>query len=122
MKTEASEIVFVYGTLKAGGENHRLLDACTPIGVSRLRGGLYNVGAYPTVVLEEDGFVTGEVYRCPRETIRELDTFEGVGEGLFSRVTVDIGEQPCWVYVAGPLLLNRLRWLPRIASGTWPTR
>lgn len=115
--------LFVYGTLRSGGLGHRLLDGCTCDGEAMVRGTLYDVGGrYPALVLEGEGAVWGERWTCPEGCLAAVDGYEGVEEGLFRRVRVEAGGQRCWTYVAGPLLLPRLRPERVIGSGRWPPR
>jgi len=79
---DASDLLFVYGTLKRGGENHPKLAAHKV----RLVG------------------IRGEVYELSNreKVLRELDQFEGTDEGLFVRKLVDVwvGSEKfkAWVY------------------------
>lgn len=115
--------LFVYGTLRSGGEGHRLLDGCTPEGEATVRGTLYDVeGRYPALVLEGEGTVWGERWNCPEASLAAVDRYEGVGQGLFTRVRVEAGGELCWTYVAGPLLRERLRPERVIDSGRWSAR
>lgn len=113
--------VFVYGTLRRGGRASALLRGCECLGVRRVRGSLYDVnGAYPALVLEDAGEVEGEVWRCSGALLAELDQYEGVGQGLYHRVRVEVEGTPCWTYVAGPGLESVLTPERRIAAGVWP--
>ena len=84
--------VFVYGTLKRDGRNHRFLagqqflgEACTPPGFT-----LYSLGKYPGMVraLDDTAGVTGELWSVDDTGLEQLDELEGVAEGLYERVTV----------------------------------
>lgn len=96
--------LFVYGTLRSGGDADGLLDACERVGQGVVRGTLYNVGPYPALLLSGDDEVPGDIWRCPVERLQALDAYEGVDEGLFRRAGVQVGGHACWVYVAGPRL------------------
>lgn len=112
--------VFVYGTLRRGGRAGSLLRGCECLGEGTVPGALYDVnGAYPALVLEGEGRVEGEVWRCPEAVLRELDAYEGVGEGLYRRVRVEVDGLSCWTYVAGPALEAALTPERRIAAGRW---
>jgi gamma-glutamylcyclotransferase (GGCT)/AIG2-like uncharacterized protein YtfP len=112
--------LFIYGTLRSGGGAARLLRGCRLVGPGSVAGTLYELGAYPALVLGGDGRVEGEVWRCPADVLGRLDEYEGVAEGLFGRVEVEAGGERCWTYVAGPLLLPKLTPERRIPSGRWP--
>ena len=84
--------VFVYGTLKRDGRNHRFLAgqqflgaACTPPGFT-----LFSLGKYPGMMRAPDDTagVTGELWAVDDACLKQLDELEGVAEGLYERVTV----------------------------------
>ena len=86
--------VFVYGTLKHGGRNHRFMagqqflgDARTPPGFT-----LFSLGRYPGMVRAPAGpaGVTGELWAVDDTGLEQLDELEGVAEGLYERVTVQL--------------------------------
>jgi gamma-glutamylcyclotransferase (GGCT)/AIG2-like uncharacterized protein YtfP len=114
--------LFVYGTLRSGGGAAGLLRGCEHVGTGTVAGTLYDLGAYPALVLDGEGRVEGEVWRCPAKALARLDEYEGVPEGLYRRVAVQVGGADCWTYVAGPALRSRLTPERRIRSGRWPVR
>jgi gamma-glutamylcyclotransferase (GGCT)/AIG2-like uncharacterized protein YtfP len=68
--------VFVYGSLRVGGDNHRLLDGAEPLGNGTINGRLY-VSSGLSTVREGAGTVHGEVYRLPdHRHLRLLDGLE----------------------------------------------
>jgi gamma-glutamylcyclotransferase (GGCT)/AIG2-like uncharacterized protein YtfP len=76
-------LVFVYGTLKAGHGNHRLLERAERIGDRWLTAAdfvLYDLGSFPGLVetdVEGGEPVTGELYRVDDATLASLDGLEG---------------------------------------------
>jgi len=113
--------VFLYGTLRRGGSAADLLRGCTPLGPATVRGRLYDLGAYPALILDPAGHpVHGEVWECPAQLVGQLDRYEGTAGGLFERVEVAIRRRPCYVYMAGPALRPRLRDAPLLTGGRWP--
>jgi gamma-glutamylcyclotransferase (GGCT)/AIG2-like uncharacterized protein YtfP len=124
---DPSARVFAYGTLMAGFSRRGLLGPATLEGPGRVRGSLLDLGRYPGVVLDDAGWVMGELYRVPDLAARlpRLDREEGYDSGdpsrslyLRCRAPVHVaGGPPCdaWLYV-----LNRAPGkAPRIASGDW---
>ncbi len=112
--------LFVYGTLRSGGEAAAVLEGAELIAPASVAGGLYDTGkGYPALVLAGAGKVHGEVWRCPAPLLPRLDEYEGVDERLFRRVGVEVRDWPCWTYVAGPKLVRLLTPDRRIASGVW---
>ncbi len=112
--------LFVYGTLRSGGEAAKVLEGAELIAPASAPGGLYDTGnGYPALVLAGGGKVHGEVWRCPAALLPRLDEHEGVDERLFRRVGVEVRDWPCWTYVAGPRLARLLTPDRRIPSGVW---
>jgi len=114
-------LVFVYGTLRQGGFRAMpsIFPAAKLIGQANVRGSLYDLGAYPGLLLDEsNSSVTGEVYEVDDEILRKLDEIEAVSYYLRKRVEVSIGEHRMlsWVYVYDAQFYPR-RVL--ITSGDW---
>ncbi len=82
--------IFVYGTLKRGGRNHRYLAGQQFLGEARTTAGytLYSLGDYPGMVRvpNDQAEVTGEVWAVDTAGLAGLDQLEGVNEGLYERV------------------------------------
>jgi len=123
------DLLFVYGTLRAGGRNDiaRIQPAARYQGPARVRGLLYDLGAYPALLLDADGgWVAGELYQVPERAWPELDALEEPvtptrPDGEYFKITAavelsDGSAQEAWVYTANPavLTLDRL-----IAHGDW---
>jgi gamma-glutamylcyclotransferase (GGCT)/AIG2-like uncharacterized protein YtfP len=111
-----SDRLFVYGTLRAHGRRgmHPLLaDGARLLGSGRVRGRLFDLGAFPGLVPAQDpgSWVRGEAYVLldPERTLARLDEYEGCGRSdpephAFARVERDVfldsGERTAaWVYV-----------------------
>ena len=114
--------LFVYGTLRSNGAGASLLAEGELIGEGSVGGVMYDMdGAYPALVLYGNIPVRGEVWRCPASSLWSLDEYEGVPEGLFRRIGVEVkmedgSMQGCWAYVAGPKLSRKLTPARRINS------
>ncbi|AKG33424.1 gamma-glutamylcyclotransferase family protein [Paenibacillus durus] len=104
------ELVFVYGTLRQGEENHHLMDNARLVAlIAWTRGILMDTRrGYPAMVEEGSGVVAGELYEVtPEMMIRldELEDFHGPGnpaneyERIRTEVTTDSGKREAWVYV-----------------------
>jgi gamma-glutamylcyclotransferase (GGCT)/AIG2-like uncharacterized protein YtfP len=89
----ANAILFLYGSLKLGGENHRLVADQEYLGpaVTEARYRVVSLGRYPGLVEDPvNGLaVTGELWRVSRCCLLELDDFEG-GEGAWVRRPVAV--------------------------------
>ncbi|MDE1184005.1 gamma-glutamylcyclotransferase family protein [Paraburkholderia sp.] len=123
--------VFVYGTLRAGEINDISAAAArndipepTLLGTVTVRGHLFDFGAYPGLVVDEEGgHVTGDVYEISDELVAVLDEIEAVYPGndtLFLpqdlMVKIDGETVPCRFYtVTG----TSVQGLPLIKSGDW---
>jgi gamma-glutamylcyclotransferase (GGCT)/AIG2-like uncharacterized protein YtfP len=113
-----SDRVFVYGTLR-NDPNHEMYRVLARdsryVGTGTIHGELYDLGAYPGVLLAENGqkVVTGEVYELEAKNVtqtwRKLDEYEGCGisdpepreyERRLVRVELEEGtETEAWAYV-----------------------
>ncbi|HHV65924.1 MAG TPA: gamma-glutamylcyclotransferase [Peptococcaceae bacterium] len=97
-------MVFVYGTLMKGYENHRYyLAQAEYLGKGEIEGyALYAVSSFPGIVPEKGEKVKGELYRVDSDTLVELDILEGEGS-LYLRkmvkVTMDQKTVEAWVYI-----------------------
>jgi gamma-glutamylcyclotransferase (GGCT)/AIG2-like uncharacterized protein YtfP len=116
--------LFVYGTLRAGGNAAVMLADCEYVGEATVGGILYDIdGRFPALVMYGDVPIQGEVWRCPAALLARLDEYEGTAQGLFRRVateatTGDGARLPCWTYTAGPALSRQLTLDRRIESWT----
>lgn len=81
------QIVGVYGSLRRGMGNHRLLEGaeflCTTVTAEPYA--MYSLGGFPKVALhgEKVSPIVVELYSCNEDTMRSLDRLEGFrGEGM----------------------------------------
>ena len=119
--------VFVYGTLRQGEARdiNRLLPAPRLLGNACVAGTLYDLGAYPGLVLGASGWVHGEVYEISPELERLLDEIEEVwpqqsGEYCkreqLVRLDETAGDILCIVY---ELSADRIPGMTVIVCGDW---
>ena len=115
--------LFVYGTLRRGAAMHALLEPGAEwVAPARLRGRLYDLGAFPGLAEGRPGeWVQGELYRLsgadPERLLDALDRYEGRAFRREPReaVCADGTRVAVWVYLfAGPLRGRR-----RITSGDY---
>lgn len=110
------ERVFVYGTLRRGGSNHRLLSRARHLGahVTEPAYRMLNVGPYPGVVAGGGTPIRGEVYEVTPAQLRELDALEDYPRS-YTRERIDTPWGPAWMYLYRP----GGQRLPQITSGDW---
>ena len=120
--------VFVYGTLRCGQANDitRLAPEPRFVGSAHVSGTLYDLGAYPGLMLDGAGPVVGEVYAITRELEVQLDEIEEIypqrrDEYRKRRIPVKVPGGPivCIVYEINPVYVTNA---PRITSGDWTRR
>ncbi|HXF42059.1 MAG TPA: gamma-glutamylcyclotransferase family protein [Blastocatellia bacterium] len=125
----ATTRVFVYGTLREDAHNEMyqsLAGASTLLGDASVNGDLYDLGAYPGLLLtnEPSSVVHGEVYELKpdraAQLIAVLDEYEGCGASApapheykreLIRVRLENGETTtAWAYLLNrdPAGLNRI--------------
>lgn len=106
--------VFVYGTLKEGRplDHRQFADLRTSVEEATIEGGIFNLGAYPTIKLDVEGVVIGEVHTFQEKDINGviniMDQIEGYDPlypdgGLYNRhevkATLEDGEVvTAWAY------------------------
>ena len=91
--------IFVYGTLKKGYRNHRLLEGSNFIGEGRISGyDIYDLGSFPGII-GGTGEVLGELYEINQETLKRVDRLESEGY-LYSRLPVEVNQKDCLIKAA----------------------
>lgn len=114
-------LVFVYGTLRRGGHNHRLLEHARCVSVTRTAPvfTLYDLGAYPAMVAGGVTAVEGEVYEVDATTLTRLDRLEGY-PGYYDRIEVSLEDgHVALTYTMQP---GQVLGHPTISDGRWPVR
>ncbi|MCJ0763731.1 gamma-glutamylcyclotransferase family protein [Variovorax terrae] len=117
--------VFVYGTLRRGGDNDmtRLAPAPRFVGAATIQGVMYHLGRYPGVTLGGARAVQGEVYEIEPALERVLDEIEELSplpsSEYFKRIVpVQVMGRwlDCIVYEINP---DHVHGRPVIAGGDW---
>lgn len=95
--------VFVYGTLKTGEANHRVMTSADGefLTTAKLPGYyMVNTPWYPFAAKSDndDDYIEGELYKVPAEKLHILDTLEGYPQ-LYDRDTVSIKDLDAFIYV-----------------------
>ncbi len=112
-------IVAVYGSLKRGFYNHRLLERSRFMATGTVAGfTMYSLGAFPMIV-EGTGSVAVELYEVDRQTLAALDRLEGF-PSFYQRQIVTAQTDCCpveaWIYHGKP---EQVKGQRRIQDGVW---
>ena len=109
--------VFVYGTLKKGHGNHRLLEKAKFLGkhITKAKYTLLDLGPYPAVLNAGDSSIKGEIYEIDQNTLRDLDRLEGYPH-LYQRHKITSPHGEAWMYTMEDPLMTHVEV---IDSGEW---
>jgi gamma-glutamylcyclotransferase (GGCT)/AIG2-like uncharacterized protein YtfP len=114
-------LVFVYGTLRRGSA--RAMSVRFPnstfIADAKVTGSLYDLGAYPALLLNESNLsVVGEVYEVDDEILSKLDDIEASSYYWRKQVKISLGthKRKCWIYAPKPESFSHHKL---ITSGDW---
>lgn len=99
--TDQPILVAVYGSLRRGMGNHRLLTSSEQLTTERIKGfDMFSLGGYP-FIKPGDGEITIEVYAVDSHTFRRLDSLEGY-PSFYNRMLVQTSVGKAWIYyIAG---------------------
>ncbi len=85
--------VFVYGTLKRGGENHSWIAGQQFVSLAKTRSvyRMFDLGGYPGMVRENQGLsIEGELWEVDTAGLARLDVLEDVAGGEYERVEIEL--------------------------------
>lgn len=96
-------LVAVYGTLRKGEGNHRLLTNAKYLGTEQISGSLYHYGGFPYAILNNQHFFTSEIYEINSDQLAALDMLEGYRNSdkynnLYNRVKIQTKFGPTYIY------------------------
>ncbi|WP_035462493.1 gamma-glutamylcyclotransferase family protein [Alicyclobacillus macrosporangiidus] len=115
----SNHVVFVYGTLRKGQSNRRVMKPhlVRELGEGVIQGEMYDLGAYPAVSLNGGGIVVGEWVEVTDDGLAALDKLEGYPRFYGRTVVKDLnGAAEGWVYhMTGRIPAG----VPRVESGDW---
>lgn len=125
LMNQSTHLVAVYGSLKQGFYNHRLLNNAPLVAVGKVPGfAMYSMGLYPMAVRKK-GSIQVEVYAVDSATFQQLDRLEGY-PNFYDRNQVvvnqaDTAKGPqlqltAWLYFGEP---QQVADLPRVRGGNW---
>lgn len=117
--------VAVYGTLREGGSNHRLLAGATSVGAYTLPGGycMVDMGYFPGLIeCDTASEAVVEVYEVSNCMLRDMDWLEGhdpdgtIVGNFYTRKVIEIEEGlKAWIYLLPGEYMTR----PIIEEGDW---
>jgi gamma-glutamylaminecyclotransferase len=83
--------IFVYGSLRKGFYNHRLLTDSTFLGMAKTPPGytMIGLGGFPGVIKAGEGRVLGEIYEVSEKTLKNLDRLES-HPNFYCRTPVEV--------------------------------
>jgi gamma-glutamylcyclotransferase (GGCT)/AIG2-like uncharacterized protein YtfP len=116
-------IIAVYGTLKRGMANHKLLSDSVFIGDDHLANfALYDLYEFPAARIEPSDGIHVEVYEVSQKALSMLDDLEEIDhehpeKGLYMRAQCATGFGIAWIY----LYNGAVQGFPRMLSGSWPS-
>lgn len=108
--------LMVYGTLKRGFGNNRLIEGAPFIADATIRGTMYSMGGFPAVSLHGDTDVHGEIFDVTDEQLARCDQLEGHPR-WYLRQKVETSAGPAWIYTQDRD--QQLSNLPIVKSGRW---
>lgn len=112
---KSADCVFVYGSLRRGGANHRLLEKARFLGVHTTPPDycMLDLGPYPGVIQPGETAIAGEVYGISSRVLADLDALEDYPRS-YTRVKIPTPWGEAWIYI------YRFRQsLPVVKGGDW---
>lgn len=113
------QIVAVYGSLKKGFSNHRLLEEAEFIGNAVVGGwDMYSFGYYP-MIIPGSGLVSVELYAVSAAEFQSLDNLEGYPSFYDRRkiaASTERGPVQAWIYFGDA---DQVKGLPKVETGNW---
>lgn len=96
------DILFTYGSLRAGGSASHLLTECSFLGTAATHGVLGFANGF-LLLRAGPGWVHGELYRLPAgphgsRVLEAIDRYEGLGEGVYQRTVTRVAGIEAWTY------------------------
>ena len=116
----ATDLGFVYGTLRPGERNAHWLAGAQHLGpsVSPAAYTLCDTGPYPAALPYGHTALVGDVYAVDATTLADLDTLESYPV-FYSRRVIETDHGPAWIYVWAAM--RKHDW-PVIIEGDWIRR
>ena len=104
-----STLVFVYGTLKRGRENHGWIEKQRFVSEARTKPlyRMFDLGGYPGMIRAKDGMaIEGEIWEVDEAGLARLDVLEDTEGGEYERVLIELDGEFASRRVEGYLYLR----------------
>ncbi|WP_226659323.1 gamma-glutamylcyclotransferase family protein [Pseudalkalibacillus hwajinpoensis] len=118
-------LVFCYGTLRSGENNHNVISgAVLKESLCWTKGKLYDTGdGYPALIQHDRGKVYGEVYEVDDPLLERINLLEGYQEGrdhnLYDRVVLKIESDEESYEAMTYVMKNSKKRFVEIPDGDW---
>ena len=117
--------VFVYGSLKQGYGNNRLLSLAKFLGATETVDDTYDLrcwGSFPAVYKQGDTSIKGELYEVDEDTMKNLDYLEGY-PSFYNRERVQLySGDMAWMYYIDAHHSPEGKEGTLCPEGIWPAR
>lgn len=125
MKNNNKQYYFVYGTLKEGHYNHRVLNGSKKVGEfsTEPEFTMLHLGGFPGIVRNGNTSIQGELYEVTdKVTEQGLDRLEGYRENgsnnLYNKEVINIDGKDAFIYTFNEDRIN-INNYKTIESGKW---
>lgn len=123
-KTKDKKLLFVYGSLRQGMGNHKVIKEGTYLGKDAIAGPveMLDWGAYPAVIWDDskygklEGRAVGEVYEVNDDTYKAVERLEGY-PSFYNRMDVDTVYGEAEMYIIPKDHYHAAS--PKVDSGDW---
>jgi gamma-glutamylcyclotransferase (GGCT)/AIG2-like uncharacterized protein YtfP len=120
MEFKIPSLICVYGTLRRGHGNHRILENSEFLGEFRTENGytMISLGGFPGLLLDGKDSIVCEVFKVDnKSTAQRLDMLEGY-PNFYNRTQIDTPWGKAWVYYLEHNEYKLSRY-PIIEEGDW---
>ena len=120
MSNNMNKKVFVYGSLKQGFGNHRLLESATFLGLDTTPPDytMYSLGGFPGIIPKGNTPIQGEVYEVDQDQFERLDMLEGY-PSFYNRKLIDTAHGDAWIYYLNGDDGEDFTRYERVDNGVW---
>lgn len=122
MTKPSTFVLFVYGSLKRGFGNHRLLENLRAKFLGEAKSEpvftMYSLGGFPGIIRNGDTPVSGELYEVPSSGMSDLDMLEG-HPNFYRREDIRLENGQVVLGYVLPVRSEYVNGCPVIDDGVW---